>query len=68
VRTLATFRPRTFPDLWLGPRARRIQNTAAAGDVILMHTLLLHAVPAAHQGNQPRFLLSTGVQQQYWPV
>jgi hypothetical protein len=43
-----------------------VENTAAAGDLILMHTLLLHAVPAAHLGSQPRFLLSTGVQQPYW--
>jgi ectoine hydroxylase-related dioxygenase (phytanoyl-CoA dioxygenase family) len=43
-----------------------VENTVAAGDVILMHTLLLHAVPAAHAGNQPRFLLSTGIQQPYW--
>lgn len=45
-----------------------VENTAAAGDVILMHTLLLHAVPAAHLGDQPRFLLSVGVQQPYWPT
>lgn len=37
------------------------ENTASAGDVILMHSLLLHAVPAAHVGTQPRFLLSTGI-------
>ena len=43
-----------------------VENTASAGDVILMHTLLLHAVPAAHLGSQPRFLLSTGIQQPYW--
>ncbi len=43
-----------------------LENTAHAGDVILMHTLLLHAVPAAHVGTQPRFLLSTGIQQPYW--
>lgn len=43
-----------------------LENTASAGDVILMHTLLLHAVPAAHVGSQPRFLLSTGIQQPYW--
>jgi hypothetical protein len=43
-----------------------VENTAAAGDLILMHTLLLHAVPTAHLGNQPRFLLSTGIQQPYW--
>ncbi len=42
------------------------ENTASAGDMILMHTLLLHAVPAAHVGNQPRFLLSTGIQEPYW--
>lgn len=43
-----------------------LENTAAAGDMILMHTLLLHAVPAAHVGTQPRFLLSTGIQQPFW--
>jgi hypothetical protein len=43
-----------------------LENTAQAGDVILMHALLLHAVPAAHQGQQPRFLLSTGMQLPYW--
>jgi hypothetical protein len=43
-----------------------VENTAAAGDLILMHTLLLHAVPAAHLGTQPRFLLSTGIQEPYW--
>jgi hypothetical protein len=42
-----------------------VENTASAGDVILMHTLLLHAVPAAHVGTQPRFLLSTGIQEPY---
>src|SRR5262249_24117539 len=31
-----------------------IENTASAGDVILMHSLLLHAgAPAAHLGRQP---------------
>jgi hypothetical protein len=43
-----------------------VENTASAGDLILMHTLLLHAVPTAHLGIQPRFLLSTGIQQPYW--
>jgi hypothetical protein len=45
---------------------RVVENTAAAGDLILMHSLLLHAVPAAHVGSQPRFLLSTSVQEPYW--
>jgi hypothetical protein len=45
-----------------------VESTACAGDVILMHSLLLHAVPAAHVGSQPRFLLSTGVQVPYWPT
>ena len=45
-----------------------VENTASAGDVILMHSLLLHAVPAAHVGSQPRFLLSTSVQVPYWPT
>jgi hypothetical protein len=35
-----------------------LENTAAAGDVILMHSLLLHAPPSAHRGAQPRFLLN----------
>jgi hypothetical protein len=35
-----------------------IENTADAGDVILMHPLLLHAPPAAHTGSAPRFLLN----------
>ena len=35
-----------------------IENTARAGDVILMHPLLLHAPPVAHLGAQPRFLLN----------
>ena len=44
-----------------------IENTAAAGDVILMHTLLLHAAaPDAHLGTQPRFVLSKGFQERYW--
>ena len=44
-----------------------LENTASAGDVILMHTLLLHAgAPAAHLGKQPRFLLSQGICQPYW--
>jgi hypothetical protein len=45
---------------------RVIENTACAGDVILMHSLLLHAVPAAHVGTQPRFLVSTGIHEPYW--
>ena len=43
-----------------------IENTAAAGDLVLMHSLLLHAAPAAHVGDQPRFLVSTSIQQPYW--
>ena len=35
-----------------------LENTAAAGDVILMHPLLLHAPPVAHTGTEPRFLLN----------
>ena len=34
------------------------ENTATAGDVLLMHPLLLHAPPAAHRGDAPRFLLN----------
>ena len=39
-----------------------VENTASAGDVILMHPLLLHAgAPAAHLGAQPRFLLNQDI-------
>jgi len=44
-----------------------IENTASAGDVILMHSLLLHAAaPVAHLGTQPRFLLNQDITQPYW--
>jgi hypothetical protein len=43
-----------------------VENTASAGDLILMHSLVLHAIPAAHVGTQPRFLLSTGIREPYW--
>lgn len=44
-----------------------LENTASAGDVYLMHSLLLHAgAPAAHLGSQPRFLLNQGIHQPYW--
>jgi hypothetical protein len=43
-----------------------VENVASAGDVSLMHSLLLHAVPAAHVGAEPRFLLSTGIHEPYW--
>ncbi len=44
-----------------------VENTAQAGDVILMHSLLYHAgAPAAHLGPQPRFLLDKGFIQPYW--
>jgi len=44
-----------------------LENTATAGDVILLHSLLLHAAaPVAHLGAQPRFLLSRGFQERYW--
>jgi hypothetical protein len=44
-----------------------IENTAPAGDVTLMHSLLLHAAkPAAHLGTQPRFLLNQDIHQPYW--
>ncbi len=35
-----------------------VEITANAGDVVLMHPLLLHAPPAAHLGSQPRLLLN----------
>ncbi len=38
-----------------------VENTASAGDIILMHALLLHAPPAAHTGTQPRFLLNKDI-------
>jgi hypothetical protein len=38
-----------------------LENTATAGDVILMHPLLLHAPPAAHCGTEPRFLLNKDI-------
>ena len=37
-----------------------IENTGAAGDVILLHPLVLH-VATANSGAEPRFLLSGGV-------
>jgi ectoine hydroxylase-related dioxygenase (phytanoyl-CoA dioxygenase family) len=41
-----------------GVQLRVLENTAAAGDVILMHPLLLHAPPVAHLGATPRFVLN----------
>ena len=38
-----------------------LENTAAAGDVILMHPLMLHAPPTAHLGSAPRFLLNKDI-------
>jgi hypothetical protein len=38
-----------------------LENTAAAGDVILMHPLLLHALPTTHLGSSPRFLLNKDI-------
>jgi hypothetical protein len=40
---------------------RVLENTALAGDVILMHPLLLHAPPTAHLGRGPRFLLNKDI-------
>jgi len=37
-----------------------VENTGAAGDVILLHPLVLH-VAAPNAGIEPRFLLSGGV-------
>jgi len=45
-----------------------LENTATAGDVILMHALLLHAPPAAHAGTQPRFLLNKDFWIGAWPT
>jgi len=44
-----------------GIKLQVLENTASAGDVILMHPLLLHAGPASHSGPQPRFLLNTDI-------
>lgn len=38
-----------------------LENTATAGDVILMHPLLLHAPPTTHRGVLPRFLLNKDI-------
>ena len=38
-----------------------LENTATAGDVILMHPLLLHAPPTTHLGSRPRFLLNKDI-------
>jgi hypothetical protein len=38
-----------------------LENTAHAGDVILMHPLLLHAPPTTHLGRTPRFLLNKDI-------
>jgi len=40
---------------------RSVGNTATAGDVILMHPLLLHAPPTTHLGRTPRFLLNKDI-------
>jgi len=42
-----------------------IENTGEAGDVILLHPLVLH-VAAPNAGTQPRFLLSGGVTTDAW--
>ena len=53
------------------PRSRRgggrrsaasVGNTGTAGDVILMHPLLLHAPPTTHLGSAPRFLINKDIQ------
>lgn len=40
---------------------RVLENTATAGDVFLMHPLLLHAPPTTHLGSAPRFLLNKDI-------
>jgi len=50
-----------------GIRLQVVENTAQAGDVILMHSLLLHAPPAAHCGTEPRFLLNKDLWLGGWP-
>jgi len=45
-----------------------IENTGAAGDVLLLHPLILH-VAAPNNGNEPRFLLSGGIDRpSMWPA
>lgn len=44
-----------------GLQLQVVENISFAGDVILMHSLLLHAPPAAHVGTQPRFLLNKDI-------
>ena len=39
-----------------------LENTGTAGDVILMHPLLLHAPPTTHLGSAPRFLMNKDIQ------
>jgi ectoine hydroxylase-related dioxygenase (phytanoyl-CoA dioxygenase family) len=44
-----------------------VENTGIAGDVLLLHPLLLH-VAASNNGHEPRFLLSGGVDlPSMWP-
>jgi hypothetical protein len=51
----------------MGYRFRSSRILPLAGDVILMHSLLLHAgAPAAHLGTQPRFLLNQDIHEPYW--
>jgi hypothetical protein len=38
-----------------------IENCAVAGDVILMHSLLLHTAPTVNAGTEPRFLLNKDI-------
>jgi ectoine hydroxylase-related dioxygenase (phytanoyl-CoA dioxygenase family) len=44
---------------------RVTENTGAAGDVILLHPLMMH-VAARNTGSGPRFLLSGGVTTDMW--
>jgi hypothetical protein len=43
-----------------------LENTASAGDLILMHGLLLHAAPGAHIGTHPRFVLNKDIVVRPW--
>ena len=45
---------------WIGIPLQVVENTGAAGDVILLHPLVLH-VAAPNAGTEPRFLLSGGI-------
>ena len=49
------------PEIVDGIPLQAVENTAEAGDVILMHPLLLHAAPVARLGSRPRFVLNKDI-------